>query len=123
MNIRTVSNPIIPIENLKTAETRDVKLDVSSEDRDANGKRENQEENKEPLTEDEMKKVKEYLETLTGLKANGLTFEIEDSSSDLRTFLIKDHNGVVVRRIIEWEMRPLVSDKDKKTGQIFDKAA
>lgn len=122
MNIRTVSNPIIPIESLRTGETRDVKLDVSSEDRDANGKRENEEDNKEPLTEEEMKKVREYLETITGLKAHGLTFEIENTSSDLRTFLIKDHSGVVVRRIIEWEMRALIGDKDKKTGQIFDKA-
>lgn len=122
MNIRTVSNPIISIENHKLGETRDVKMDVSAEDRDANGKRESKEENKEPLNDEEMKKVSEYLETLTGLKANGLSFEIE-KSGELRTFLIKDHTGLVVRRIVEWEMRALIIDKDKKTGQIFDKSA
>lgn len=122
MNIRTVSNPIIPVESLRTGETRDVKMQVSSEDREADGQRKNDEENKDPLNEEELKKVQEYLDNLTGLKANGLAIEIEQQGEH-KVFLIKDHDGKVIRRIIEWEMRQLISDKDKKTGQIFDKSA
>ncbi len=122
MNIRTVSNPITPLETLKSSEVRDVKLEVSSEDRDADGKREEKEPNKDPLTEEELKLVHNYLDSLTGLKSNGLTIQIEASGST-KTFLIKDHDGQVVRRILEWEMRVLINAKDKKTGQIFDKSA
>jgi hypothetical protein len=121
MNIRTLSNPITPIESLKTDEVRSVKAEVSSEDRDADGKRQDKEPDKNPLSDEEMKRAQEYLENLTGLKANGLEIEI-DNKENVRVFLIKDHQGTVVRRILEWELRPLITDKDKKTGQIFDKA-
>ena len=121
MNIRSLSNPVSPIESLKTQEAKNVKTDVSSEDRDADGRRKQDEERKDPLNEEEMKRAMKYLENLTGLKSNGLAIEV-DSSGEFKIFLIKDHEGKVVRRIIEWEVRSLFDEKDKKTGQIFDKA-
>jgi hypothetical protein len=122
MNIRSVSNPITPVEVNRASESRNVKTDVSSEDRDANGKREEKEPDKNPLSDEEMKKAKEYIESLSGLKANGLKLEIEHAG-DYRVFVIRDHDGRVARRIIEWEVRLLLETRDKKTGQIFDKAA
>jgi hypothetical protein len=123
VNIRTVTNPILPTEVSRVGSARGVKTDTSSEDRDANGRREqNDEPNKDPLSDEEMKKAQEYLENLTGLKANGLTIEIS-GAGELKTFLIKNDQGQVVRRILEWEMRALISGGDKKSGQIFDKAA
>jgi uncharacterized FlaG/YvyC family protein len=122
MNIRTIANPMTAIDSVKGEIVRDVKTDVSSEDRDANGQRKEDEPSKDPLSEHELKKAHEYLENLTGLKTNGLTLEIEQSGN-YKIFLIKDATGQVVRRIVEWELRALIADKDKPTGQIFDKAA
>lgn len=122
MNVRTITNPIIPVESIKTSETKNVKMEVSAEDREADGRRGQEEPSKNPLSDEEFKKAQEYIESLTGLKANGLTVEI-DEVSGLKIFLIKDHEGHVVRRIVEWEMRMILNDKDKKVGQIFDKSA
>lgn len=122
MNVRSLTNPVIPTESVKAHESREVKADVSSEDRDANGKRDQEEPRKDPLTEEEMKKALEYLENLTSLKSNELRLEVEDTGL-MRVILIKDQADQVVRRIPEWELRVLIQDKDKKTGQIFNKSA
>jgi hypothetical protein len=123
VNIRTVSNPILPVDTKRVSNARDVKTDTGSQERDADGRRQpNQEPSKDPLNDEELKKAKEYLENMTGLKANGLQIEIE-TNGDLRVFLIRNEDGQVVRRILEWEMRALIGAKDKKVGQIFDKAA
>jgi len=123
VNIRTVSNPILPVDTKRVSNARDVKTDTGSQERDADGRRQpNQEPSKDPLNDEELKKAKEYLENMTGLKANGLQVEIE-TNGDLRVFLIRNEDGQVVRRILEWEMRALIGAKDKKVGQIFDKAA
>jgi hypothetical protein len=122
MNIRSLSNPVLPVDVVKSGAVRDVKMNVSSEDRDADGRRQEKEPEKNPLSEEEMKKALEYLEALPGLKANGLSIEVETSGT-MKIFLIKDHNGQIARRIVEWEMRILISDKEKKTGHIFDKSA
>ena len=113
---------MVPVEQIKTGEVRDVKMDVSSEDRDPNGKREEKDPDKNPLNEEEFKRAQEYIMSLAGIKTNGLSLEIE-TAGDYRVFLIKDQSGLVVRRIIEWELRSLWADKDKKTGQLFDKSA
>jgi uncharacterized FlaG/YvyC family protein len=104
------------------ADAKGVRTEVSSEDRDANGRRDPEEQTKDQLNEEEMQKAKDYLDKLEGLKANGLAVEIE-LKDGMRIFLIKDASGIVVRRIPEWEMRPLIADSAKKTGQIFDKSA
>lgn len=124
VNIRTVSNPITAVDMQRIHSHREVVTDVSSEDRDPNGRRESQDQepDKNPLNDEEMKRAREYLDGLSGLKANGLRIEVE-SVGDKRVFLIKDEHDNVVRRILEWEMRGLIDDSDKKVGQIFDRAA
>ncbi len=122
VNIRTISNPITPVDLQRVHNSRGVVTDTSSEDRDPNGRSDHdQEPDKNPLNEEEMKRAREYLDNLTGLKANGLKIEIEPAG-DLRVFLIKDESGHVVRRIVEWEMRALIDDQNKQVGQIFDRA-
>lgn len=123
MNIRTVANPILPADVKRVTASRDVKSENSSEERDADGRRQpNEEPNKNPLSEEEMKKAKDYLDQLPSLKANGLTIEVSQAGEH-KVFLIRNADGLVVRRIVEWEMRALITDKDKKVGQIFDKSA
>jgi len=122
MNIRAITNPLTPVDSVKGNEVRDVKTDVSSEDRDPNGRREQDEPDKNPLTKEELEKVEEYMKLLPGFQANGLTYEVE-SGGEFKIFVIRDKEGLVVRRIVEWELRQLLEDKNKKTGQIFDRSA
>ncbi len=118
-----MANPILPVDLKRVGSAREVRTDTGSQERDADGRRDrNEEQNKNPLNEEEMKKAKEYLDNLAGLKSNDLTMELAPAG-DLQVFLIKNHEGQVIRRILEWEMRLLISDKDKKVGHIFDKAA
>lgn len=121
MNIRTIANPITPIETRPTVESKNVKMGESHQDRDADGKRQHQEPDQSPLNDDEMKKAKEYLESLEGLKTNGLNYSIEPSES-VRIFMIKDSSGEVVRRIPEHEMRLLIDESSPASGRIFNKA-
>lgn len=122
MNIRTVTNPIIPAESRATGEARTVAMDISSEDRDAQGRRQDDEPSRDPLNDQEMERALAYFNDLEGFADKGLTVRVE-AAGDMRLFLVVDADGQVVRRIPEWEMRPLIQDKDKKTGQIFDKSA
>lgn len=122
MNVRSVSNPITPLDLKRTDETQRTRLDESHQDRDANGRREQPEPDQSPLSEEELKKAEEYFAGLTGLKANGLSIELEESAGQVRVFVIRDPQGTVVRRIPEFEMRLLIQDKDRKSGQLFDRA-
>lgn len=120
MNIRGVTNPVIPAETQQKVESPGVKMNESHQDRDADGRRQDEEPDKNPLNEEEMQKAKSYLEELDGLKSNNLTYTIEITDS-VRIFLIKDLDGNVVRRIPEHEMRYLVSHKDESSGKIFSR--
>jgi hypothetical protein len=122
MNVRSLSNPVSPLTDVKRSdETKNLRLGESSPDRDADGKRDQQAPDESPLNDEELKKVNEYFENLSGLKANGLVIELEASESHVKMFVIRDPAGTVVRRIPEFEMRLLIQDKDRKSGALFDR--
>lgn len=122
MNIRSVSNPTVATDVKATADTKQLKLGESHQDRDADGRQQEKEPDKSPLSEQELERAKAYFEGLDSLKTNGLSITLEESESSMRVFIIKDHLGNIVRRIPEFEMRLLVQDKDRKSGKIFDRA-
>jgi uncharacterized FlaG/YvyC family protein len=123
MNIRSVTNPVIATNEVRSsADAKSVKTDQSHQDRDADGRNQGNEPDKRPLTDEELKKAREYFDGLENLKANGLHLAVEDSESHVRLFVIRDQQGQVVRRIPEYELRQLVNDKDRKTGNILDRA-
>jgi uncharacterized FlaG/YvyC family protein len=122
MNVRTVSNPIVSIDQKPAVENKTVQMNESHQDRDADGKRDRPEQDQSPLSEEELKQAHEYLENLESLKASSLVFVLVDTGP-VKVFEIRDSNGAVVRRIPEHEMRQLSSDKDKPTGKIFDRAS
>ena len=122
MNIRNFSNPLTSVDAInKTAEKKEVKMSNSSEDRDADGRQYEAEQDKSPLNEDEMTQAKEYFQNLESLKKAGLDFSVEESE-EMRVFLIKSPDGQVVRRIPEYEMRELIRAKSLNKGQIFSRA-
>ena len=123
MNVRTVTNPISPLEKQKVSDSEtNVKMNESSQDRDANGQRQQEDQSDQsPLSEEEKKKAEEYLQNLDSLKISGLNYSFE-TSGEMKFIIIRDSEGNIVRRIPEYEMRSLIGDKSKTTGQIFHKA-
>jgi len=120
VNIRSVANPISAVDALTQVERKNVNLNESHQDRDADGRRQQEEPDQSPLSDQEMQRALEYLEKLEGLKNNGLTFKVE-VRGQIRIILISDTSGNIVRRIPEHEMRLLISDKTPGTGRIFHK--
>lgn len=121
MNVRGITNPVIPAESEKKVESPGVKMNESHQDRDADGRRQDKDPDKSPLNEEEMKKAKDYLESLDALKASHLNYVVEENDS-FRVFIIKDLEGKTVRRIPEHEMRLLISHSDEPSGKIFHRA-
>lgn len=121
MNIKNVStSPIIPIDPKHRVEgnTRT----KGSADRDADGKREQKEEElKRHLTQQEFDEAIKALEDLPGLKANNLRIKVE-TEGDHRVVFIVDHQDKVVRRLSESQLWSATRDRDKQTGRILDKA-
>lgn len=124
MNIRTVTNPISPVEKQGPEEAKEVRTDHSHQDRDPDGRREKEEKKEQdlsPLSEEEKEAIEKHLKELPGFKDHDLIFSIE-KSGDRQFFVIKDHLGHTVRRVPDYEMRDLIDNKDRKSGYLLNKA-
>lgn len=121
MNIKNVSiSSVIPIDPKQRVDGN-VRTQ-SSADRDANGRREQkEEEQKRNLTQQEFDDALKVLTAHPGLKANDLIIKVEVEDS-VRVILIVDPEGKVVRRLSESQLWSATRDKDRQTGRILDKA-
>lgn len=123
MNIRSISGVQSPLQEVaKVERVKDVKLDSSHADRDADGRREQGEsEKKRQFTDAEFQEALEHIQALPGFKSHALSLKVEERDSQ-RVVLILDPAGVVVRRLLEKDLWSLIADKEKGKGQFFDKA-
>lgn len=124
MNIKPLNSNILPIDLKTRAEAAaEVRSQAkTSGDRDADGKRQKQEEpEKRNLTEAEFAEAMEHLKSIEGLVANQLTVRVQ-VQGHMRIVFIEDPNGQVVRRLSESDLWTLTRDKDKPKGQILDRA-
>lgn len=93
-----------------------------SADRDADGRRQPQEEEtKQHLSDEEFKHALESLEKHPGLIANNLTIKVEENG-DQKVVFIEDSQGNVVRRLSERQLWSAIQALDRKSGSILDKA-
>ncbi len=94
----------------------------SSSDRDADGKRHQQEgETKRNLSQQEFDDAIKTLGETPGLKSNNLVIKVEVNDG-VRVIYIVDPNGVTVRRLSESQLWSVTRDKDRQTGKFLDKA-
>jgi hypothetical protein len=121
MNIKNINTaPVLPLDPKPRVEGN-VRTQGST-DRDANGRRDNQEqEQKRHLTQQEFDDALKILGEHPGLKANDLVIKVE-SHEDARVILILDPQGKIVRRLSESQLWSATRDKDRQTGRILDKA-
>lgn len=109
----------------KAPEKKSVKSSETDEDRDANGKREDQNDQPYhgPMTDEESEQVLEAMKNLPGIKENHLTVEIVQAG-DTKVAIVKDPYGKVVRRIPESGLWHFLQQKEDPThtGQLLNKA-
>lgn len=121
MNIKGFfTNPLSPATATEKVSNK-LKMQESA-DRDADGRRQPQEEEvKRHLTDEEFNSALKTLEKHPGLVANNLTIRVEESGGQ-KIVLIEDSQGNVVRRLSESQLWSAIQAFDRKTGSILDKA-
>lgn len=123
MNIKSIGPQIIvPVEQKNRAETTDgVKFQESTE-RDANGRRqESEEEAKRNLSDEELQEALKKLKELPGVKTHNLQVRLAEEEG-VKVVFLEDPQGKIIRRLSEAQLWAAVQHMDKATGQIFDKA-
>ena len=121
MNIKSIINIPHPAELQKVeAPKQEVKTGESA-DRDADGKREQEEHERRALTDDELQELEDQIRELPGVKEHGLQVRIEASNGS-RVMLIEEPGGHVIRRIPESDFLPLLKRQRSQTGKILNKA-
>ncbi len=128
MDIKNALNSILPPSMRKTVPTdRSIKAGNTT-DRDANGQAaydENQQQKREPMTEEQLKKALEHLKSLPAVKDHNLTVELVEQNGKKFVFL-KEPDGKILRKIPEIELwtLPVMTESDpQKKGQLLRKTA
>jgi len=126
MNIKGLL-PNIPLQNVKAIDRtgRAIQSDTTH-DRDANGQeaysQQNQEQHREPMTEEQLEKAMEHLRALPSFKEHRWTVELITEENGSRFVLVKDNLGTLIRKIPELELWSLPTDQSPR-GQLFKKSA
>ena len=120
MNLKLM-NPIsaTAVDSVKKPEA--TRMQSSSEDRDADGRRERPAHpEKSALNDQEFDDAVKALGATPGLKANGLEVKVE-VENDVRLIFIVAPDGTVVRRLTEGQLWAATRDKDRATGNMLNK--
>ncbi|MDB2425999.1 hypothetical protein N9W41_00475 [bacterium] len=121
MNVKTITNNLSSIvPQKKTEDTKAVKSE-HSQDRDADGRKEREEQpKKEHFTDEEVLRALNYLKNLEGIKTNNLQVSFENTDSQI-IFYLKEPSGKVIRRLIGPDVWNLMISEAEK-GHLLDKA-
>src|SRR5690606_12700428 len=95
----------------------------STHDRDANGQQayQQQEQQREPMSEEQLEKAMEHLRNLPSMKEHKWTVHLENEN-EVRFVVVKDNLGTVIRRIPELELWTLPADNSSR-GQLLKRSA
>jgi len=129
MDIKNALNAILPPSLRKAAPSeRSIKAGDTT-DRDANGQaaydQNQQQQHREPMTEEQLKKALEHLTNLPAVKDHNLSVELVELQGK-KFVLLKETDGKILRKIPESELwtLPVMSDLDpQKKGQLLRKTA
>jgi uncharacterized FlaG/YvyC family protein len=122
MDIKNIARNLIPFAPKATeAKSTRSKTDADN-DREGNGQASGGEgEKKRHLTPEELQDAIKHLEGLAGVKDNQLTVRLQVNDG-ITVILVQDRDGKVVRRIPESEIPYLTANKQKKSGNLLNRA-
>ncbi|MEZ0393078.1 MAG: hypothetical protein ACAH59_12730 [Pseudobdellovibrionaceae bacterium] len=127
MDIKNALNSILPLNlRAKTAVDRTIKSGNAT-DRDGNGQMpfDQNQQQKEPMTEQELEKALQHLKDLPAVKDHNLTVELTEQNGK-RFVLLKEPDGKIIRRIPElelWSLPVMTESEPNKKGQLLRKTA
>ncbi len=121
MDIKGIVRNILPFGITKPTEAKATSTTDADNDREGNGQAAGEEKKRRQLTADELQEAVKYLESLPGVKENNLTVHLEQKN-DISVVYVQDREGKVVRRIPESELTSLLSNRQKKSGNLLNKA-
>ncbi len=125
MDIKSVLNQVIPIKLREKDPTARTIKSESTTDRDANGQQafgDEKKNQKEPMTEEQLKQAIDHLRSLPVVKDNGLYLELVEVDGK-RFVLLKEPTGKIIRRIPELELWSLQVMQEDKRGQLLNRSA
>jgi hypothetical protein len=126
-NLSPFAKPSEKATAKEVAESKRVETGSAS-DRDANGKQEQagEEQQKRPLTQEDIDQAIAHLKSLQGVKDNNLSVECK-MDDGITVIYVKDHIGKVVRRLAEpdiwYVLKTRANPEQKKSGQLLNKSA
>lgn len=124
MDIKNALNAVIPLSlRAKDKVEKTIKSDSTTE-RDGNGQMPfgQEQQQREPMTEEQLKKAIEHIRALSVVKDHGLLVELIQLESK-RFILLKEPSGKIVRRIHEAELWSLLEVQDGQKGSVLNKSA
>ena len=124
MDIKKAVTAILPTQAERVARVdRSIKTD-STTDRDANGQQTQggSDQNKEPLSQEEMEKVLDYLKNLAVVKEHQLQVVLV-LRENKKFVLLQEPNGTIVRRIPEHELRSVLQPAGEDKGVLLRRSA
>lgn len=121
MNIRSLSNNITPITSTTVKEANATIKSHDTTERDADG-RDAQSNQQRECTDEEIEKILKNLKEHPGIIANNLSVELT-TQNEIRVILIKDHEGQIVRRVVDKDFYQLLETIGQNNGRIISKTA
>lgn len=124
MDIKNALNAVLPLSlRSKDKIEKSIKSD-STTDRDANGQmpQGGGQQDRGPMSEEQMKKALEHLRSMSAVKDHNLTVELTEQNGQ-RVVLVKEPSGKVLRRIQEAELWSLLDVSKTDKGQLLRRTA
>ncbi|MNJ92685.1 hypothetical protein D3C87_103590 [compost metagenome] len=124
MNIKGMFSNILPNTEVRSVDRTGKAIQSdSTHDRDANGQQfyGEQQQQREPMTDEQLEKAMEHLRNLPSMKEHKWTVHLEIQSEG-RFVAVKDNLGTVIRRIPELELWSLPTDNSSR-GQLLKRSA
>lgn len=122
MNIKSLAPQIIPIEGRPVDRTKKLVKSDHTNDRDGNGQQTfSEEQDHPPMSDEQLQQAIEKLKNLSATKEHKWQIELE-VMGDIRSVLVKDNLGNLIRRIPEKELWTL-PENDNPKGHLIKRAA
>lgn len=123
MNIKSLANNLSSIESIGHTKIREVKSEQGSADRDADGRRHQQEEpRKESFNQEELCELLEKIRKTPGFKESNLRVRL-DTSKDVAVFHIEDAFGKIIRRMTAPEVWMATRMAEEPKGKLVNRSA
>jgi uncharacterized FlaG/YvyC family protein len=121
MNIKGLSNNLIPIDFAKKTDFRKTQNTPDREPQQGGGGDKPPEQHR--FTDEELQDALKLLKELPGIKENNLSFRVERNEERVVVY-VEDYTGKIIRRIPDMELWSLLKNRQQNStrGNLLNKA-